>query len=84
MWTSPLDDESCRVWMGQYTADTSSTEEQLREFQLAIFGQDKPVLESQRPKRLPISGGEVHSAADRLSAAYRRYLKNSGVTCGVC
>ncbi len=84
LWTSPVDDEHCRVWMGQYTADTSSSEEQLREFQLAIFGQDKPILESQRPKRLPISGGEVHCAADRLSAAYRRYLKNSGVTCGVC
>lgn len=84
MWTCPTDDEHCRVWMGQYTADTTSTDAQLREFQLAIFAQDRPILESQRPRRLPLTGGEVHGAADRLSAAYRRYLKNAGVRCGVC
>jgi len=33
---------------------------------------------------LPIHGGEVMGAADRLSAAYRRYLKNAGITHGVC
>ena len=26
---------------------------------------------------------EAHSAADRMSAAYRRYLKNSGIHFGV-
>lgn len=84
LWASPVDDEHCRVWMGQYTADTQSTEAALRDFQLAIFAQDKPILESQQPRRLPISGGEVHCAADRLSAAYRRYLQRLGVRCGVC
>ena len=33
------------------------------------------MLESQSPKRLPLSGGEVHCAADRSSAAYRRFLE---------
>jgi hypothetical protein len=42
------------------------------------------VLESQRPRRLPLTGGELHSAADRLSAAYRRYLRQQGITFGVC
>ena len=84
LWASPLDDEHSRVWMGQYTADTASTDAELRAFQLAIFAQDQPVLESQRPRRLPVSGGEVHCAADRLSAAYRRYLQAMGVRCGVC
>jgi hypothetical protein len=46
--------------------------------------QDRPVLESQRPRRLPLTGGEVHSAADRSAAAYRRYLKGLGITFGVC
>jgi phenylpropionate dioxygenase-like ring-hydroxylating dioxygenase large terminal subunit len=63
LWTCPLDHEHSRVWMGQYTADTESTDEQLRAFQLAIFAQDTPVLESQMPRRLPISGGELHCAA---------------------
>lgn len=84
LWASPLDDEHSRVWMGQYTADTASTDAELRDFQLAIFAQDQPILESQRPRRLPVSGGEVHCAADRLSAAYRRYLQAMGVRCGVC
>lgn len=84
LWVNPLDDEHSRVWMGQYTADTTSTDTELRDFQLAIFAQDQPILESQRPRRLPLSGGEAHCAADRLSAAYRRYLKQAGVRCGVC
>lgn len=84
LWATPLDDEHCRVWMGQYTADTTSTDTELRDFQLAIFAQDKPILESQQPRRLPVSGGEVHCAADRLSAAYRRYLQRAGVRCGIC
>ena len=84
LWACPLDDEHCRVWMGQYTADTRSSDAQLRDFQQTIFGQDQPILESQRPKRLPLSGGEVHSAADRLSTAYRRYLQKLGIRCGVC
>lgn len=84
LWASPVDGERCRVWMGQFTADRESTDEQLRAFQLAIFAQDQPVLESQRPRRLPLAGGEVHCAADRLSAAYRRYLQQLGVQVGVC
>ncbi len=84
LWCCPTDDEHCRVWMGQYTADTTSSDDELRHFQLAIFAQDIPVLESQQPNRLPLSGGELHCAADRLSVAYRRYLQATGVTCGVC
>lgn len=84
IWACPVSDDSCRLWFGQYTSDTSSTDEALRDFQVTIFSQDQPILESQQPKQLPIHGGEVHSAADRLSAAYRRYLKLTGVSCGVC
>jgi phenylpropionate dioxygenase-like ring-hydroxylating dioxygenase large terminal subunit len=56
----------------------------LRDFQVAIFAQDQPVLESQQPKALPLSGGEAMGAADRLSAAYRRYLRVSGIGFGTC
>jgi hypothetical protein len=51
---------------------------------VAIFAQDQPVLESQQPKALPLSGGEAMGAADRLSAAYRRYLKAQGIGFGTC
>ena len=50
--------------------------------------QDQPVLESQQPRRLPLSDTapvrELHSAADRSSAAYRRYLRERGITFGTC
>lgn len=84
IWACPSGPEHCRLWFAQYTTDTESTDDALRDFQIAIFAQDQPVLESQRPRRLPISGGEAMSAADRLSVAYRRYLKASGITVGVC
>lgn len=84
IWACPQTPESCRLWFAQYTTDEDTPAEQLRDFQIEIFGQDQPVLESQRPRRLPLSGGEAMSAADRLSAAYRRYLREGGITFGVC
>ncbi len=79
----PLDEERTRVWFLQFTSDTATPDADLQRFQDTIFGQDRPVLESQRPRRLPLSGGEVHSAADRLSAAYRRWLAGCGIDFGV-
>jgi hypothetical protein len=35
-------------------------------------------------KRLPVSGGEVHVTTDLGSSAYRRYLRERGITFGVC
>jgi phenylpropionate dioxygenase-like ring-hydroxylating dioxygenase large terminal subunit len=68
--------------------DFESSDETLQAFQHTIFSQDQPVLESQRPKRLPVSDEapvrELHSGADRSSAAYRRYLRERGVSFGVC
>jgi phenylpropionate dioxygenase-like ring-hydroxylating dioxygenase large terminal subunit len=79
-----LDEERTRVWFLQYTGDATTPDAALQQFQDTIFGQDRPVLESQRPRRLPLSGGELHSAADRLSAAYRRWLLAQRIDFGVC
>ena len=84
IWANPTEPESCRLWFAQYTSDNVTPEENLRDFQIAIFAQDQPILESQVPRRLPLSEGEAMSAADRLSAAYRRYLKACAITFGVC
>jgi phenylpropionate dioxygenase-like ring-hydroxylating dioxygenase large terminal subunit len=78
----PLDEERTKVWFLQFTSDTATPDGDLQRFQDTIFAQDRPVLESQRPKRLPVSGGELHSAADRLSAAYRRWLKDQRIAFG--
>ncbi|WP_428419839.1 Rieske 2Fe-2S domain-containing protein [Methylibium sp.] len=84
LWVAPLEPEHSRVWFTLFTSDTATPDATLRAFQHAVFIQDQPVLESQQPRRLPLSGGEAHSAADRLSAAYRRYLQEQGITYGVC
>ncbi|MFM8796055.1 MAG: Rieske 2Fe-2S domain-containing protein [Betaproteobacteria bacterium] len=84
IWACPQTPGSCRLWFAQYTTDLQTPDAELRDFQLAIFAQDQPILESQEPKALPLSGGEAMSAADRLSAAYRRYLKACGIGFGVC
>lgn len=84
LWTSPTGRDSCRAWFTIATSDEGADAEVLRQFQQTIFAQDRPVLESQRPRELPVSGGEVHSAADRFSAAYRRWLREIGFEHGCC
>lgn len=83
-FANPLDEERTRVWFLQFTTDSTTSDTGLQQFQDSIFGQDRPVLESQRPQRLPLSGGELHSAADRLSAAYRRWLRERDIRFGTC
>jgi phenylpropionate dioxygenase-like ring-hydroxylating dioxygenase large terminal subunit len=84
LFVLPQEPERSVVWFRFATADHTSSDAELRAFQETIFGQDKPILESQSPKRLPLSGGEVHCAADRASAAYRRFLIDRHITFGTC
>ncbi|WP_393939880.1 Rieske 2Fe-2S domain-containing protein [Piscinibacter sakaiensis] len=83
LFVAPLDPERSLVWFRLAVTDLASSDEALRAFQHAIFTQDQPILESQQPKALPVyAGGEVHHAADRASAAYRRLLRERGITFG--
>lgn len=85
LFICPITPERSRVWFRLAVADFESSDAQLQQFQHTIFTQDQPVLESQLPKGLPLDPkAELNSAADRMSVAYRRYLKASGVTFGVC
>ena len=84
LFACPLDEESTRAWFRLAVTDHDSTDDELRAFQDRIFGQDRAVLESQQPKRLPLSGGELMSAADRTSAAYRRWLRERCIAYGTC
>ena len=85
LFICPIGPEKSRVWFRLAVADFDSSDDKLRAFQHTIFMQDKPVLESQVPKRLPLQpGAECHSAADKASAAYRRHLRQLGLGFGVC
>ena len=88
LWVCPQSAERSRVWFTITTGNLAVSDAQLLDFQATIFAQDQPLLESQSPKRLPIYTdspvAEAHSRADRLSAAYRRYLIAQGIRFGVC
>ncbi len=85
LFICPVGPESSRVWFRLAVADFKSSDAKLRKFQHTIFMQDKPILESQCPKRLPLDvRTELHTAADKASSAYRRHLKKLGITFGVC
>ena len=85
LFICPLEPEASRVWFRLAVADFEAPDSKLREFQHAIFMQDKPVLESQNPKLLPLDlRAELHTIADKASSAYRQHLKQLGITFGVC
>ena len=85
LFICPLAPEHSRVWFRLAMADFASEDEKLRAFQHTIFMQDKPVLESQTPRRLPLDlRAELHTVADKASSQYRRHLQQLGITFGVC
>jgi len=80
----PIGEEQSRVWMILAMTNFEQPESELRAFQDRIFLQDKPVLENQVPKRLPLAtGAETSMRCDRMSVAYRRYLSERGMRFGV-
>jgi phenylpropionate dioxygenase-like ring-hydroxylating dioxygenase large terminal subunit len=80
----PVAEEASRVWIVLALTNFQQPDDELRAFQDRIFLQDKPIIENQVPKRLPLApGAEVPVACDRMSQAYRRYLAASGLAYGV-
>jgi phenylpropionate dioxygenase-like ring-hydroxylating dioxygenase large terminal subunit len=84
IFLQPVTQERCRAHLLQSMIDSTSTITELRRFQQTIFGQDKPILENQYPKRLPLDPrSETPIRADKSAIAYRRWLSQKGITYGV-
>jgi phenylpropionate dioxygenase-like ring-hydroxylating dioxygenase large terminal subunit len=80
----PLEEERSRAWVVMAMTEREASDDSLRAFQDAIFTQDRPILENQVPRRLPLAAGaELPVACDRMSQAYRRYLCDHGLRYGV-
>lgn len=63
--------------------ETNLTNEEIIKFQDMIFSEDKPIVENQKPEELPLDlQVELSLVTDRMSIAYRQYLKSLGVTLG--
>ncbi|WP_332745147.1 aromatic ring-hydroxylating dioxygenase subunit alpha [Hydrogenophaga sp.] len=88
LFIRPNSDASCTAWFVMATQGDTSSDQELVEFQDTVFAQDRPVVESQTPRTLPIGRTqpitEVHGPADRVSSAYRRYLKRLEISLGTC
>lgn len=73
--------ESIVFGVESFNYDIGQTDEEAIEFQNTIFLQDKPIVENQKPEELPLDlQAELSLKFDRLSIAYRKYLKELGVT----
>lgn len=80
---SPVDEEHCRSWMIGAFTDLAVSTQDFAEFNHRIFVQDVPILESQRPRPLPLDPtAELAQKADRASSAYRRWLSDLGLRYG--
>ena len=83
LFVQPLDPDRCRAHPVMFLIDDTSALTDLIHFQQLIFLQDRIILENQRPRLLPLDPRtEIPTRADATSIAYRRWLKEKGVTYG--
>jgi phenylpropionate dioxygenase-like ring-hydroxylating dioxygenase large terminal subunit len=80
----PVDEFKSIGWMSlAVNFDFDVPEKKFTDFQDVITLQDLPVVESQVPQRLPLEmADEFHQPCDKLSIAYRRWLKELNFTYG--
>ncbi|HRH05305.1 MAG TPA: aromatic ring-hydroxylating dioxygenase subunit alpha [Burkholderiaceae bacterium] len=79
----PCTEVSCvgHTWL--WYLDDVSMAAPISQFQQIIFGQDRPILQSHRPQRLPLTTGlEIPVKIDAMSVAYRRWLRAKNVQYG--
>jgi phenylpropionate dioxygenase-like ring-hydroxylating dioxygenase large terminal subunit len=79
----PLTETSCIGHTLLCYVDAPGSEEPISRFQQIIFGQDRPILQSHNPKRLPLARHyEIPVKIDAMSVAYRRWLRAKNVRYG--
>lgn len=83
LFVQPRSETECDVWPWMALYDFETPYADLVQFQQMIFLQDRSILESQRPIKLPLDPKmEIPTRADLTSVAYRRWLKKRGALYG--
>ena len=83
LFIQPVGEEESNANMLLSVIDDQNSDTQIRSFQQMIFAQDKPILENQVPKRLPLDlRAETSVRCDATSTAYRRWLHKRDVRFG--
>ena len=76
MTASPVAPGTCRsFWLTCRTADRDGDDRPHLEFQGLVLGEDLPVIEAQEPPWIPWPAEEYSVPTDKVSVAYRRWLK---------
>ncbi|MCY3561145.1 MAG: aromatic ring-hydroxylating dioxygenase subunit alpha [bacterium] len=84
LFVHPLRADYIRAHLFNSLLDATNSDGEIRRFQQSVIAQDKPILENQVPKRLPLDPeAEVPARSDKTSGAYRRWLGELGLTYGV-
>jgi phenylpropionate dioxygenase-like ring-hydroxylating dioxygenase large terminal subunit len=84
LYVQPLQEDECRANLWLLIYDEQHSDREIIDFQQSIFGQDKPILENQLPKLIPLDAkSEIPTRADAASIAYRRWLRQIGWQYGV-
>lgn len=84
LFCRPVAPDRIQAHMFLSLLDPDNSETFIRRFQQGIFGQDKPILENQHPKLLPLDPrAETPIRADKVAIAYRRWLSDMGLTYAV-
>jgi phenylpropionate dioxygenase-like ring-hydroxylating dioxygenase large terminal subunit len=80
----PVDEVNCVIRLGvAINFSPELTEADVLRRQDKVFAQDRAIVETQHPERIPLSlKEELHVRSDRLAVEYRRWLKELGVTYG--
>jgi phenylpropionate dioxygenase-like ring-hydroxylating dioxygenase large terminal subunit len=83
LFVQPVDEENCVAHPYLCYLKDGMDAATVRSFMQLIFAQDKPILENQVPKRLPLDPrAETPIRADAVSVCYRRWLRDRAVTYG--
>ncbi|SFJ10292.1 aromatic ring-hydroxylating oxygenase subunit alpha [Celeribacter neptunius] len=83
LFIHPIEEDLVRAIPVMYLTDQQATQTQLLRFEQVIFLQDRIIVENQRPLLLPLEArAEIPTRADSSSVAYRRWLKQKGLTFG--
>jgi phenylpropionate dioxygenase-like ring-hydroxylating dioxygenase large terminal subunit len=81
---TPVDEGESLVWsVMAFNYPTGKSDKELVDYQDTLAREDMLVVESQRPKLLPLDmGQEIAVPSDRLAVAYRQWLKTLGLKFG--
>jgi phenylpropionate dioxygenase-like ring-hydroxylating dioxygenase large terminal subunit len=84
LMVTPVEEVTSLGWMWMVMNHSYNVpEDELRAYQDEIALQDVPIVESQRPERLPLDlQAELHLRSDKTAIAYRQWLNELGLTFG--